>query len=173
MSDNENMLKNIDMISRLISANGGNINNIGNMVNGNIDADKILNAISTAKNMGILPNTTANDKPFEVQEDNKCYETGEYQANNEGIRIVKAAIPFLNKDFQKSLFLAIRLMEMNKEFDEGTMSLQCQSIREDNDEKQRESMLRAVRGQVSPENGRRLDMVLKLIEFKKLADIVK
>lgn len=176
MSDNDNMLKNIDMISRLISGNGGNIgdiSNLANLGNGNVDTEKIINALTTAKNMGILPNMSSEEKPYEAQENNNCFEPSDCQSDNEGIRIVKAAIPFLNKEYQKNLFLAIRLMEMNKEFDEGAMSLQCQSIREDNEEKQKESMLRAVRKQVSAENGKRLDMVLKLMEFKKLANIAK
>ena len=49
------------------------------------------------------------------------------------------------------------------------LSLQCQSIREDNDEEQREAMLRAIRGQMNGENGRKMDIVLKMMEARRLA----
>ena len=58
---------------------------------------------------------------------------------------------------------------MNEDFDSGAMSLQCQSIREGTDEEQREAMLKAVRSQLSNENGRRLDVVLKMMEARRLA----
>lgn len=162
MNDNDNMLKNIDRISRIISANGGNM-----------DTDKILNAISAAKNMGILSNSDNEKNNYEVQTENRYEEPIEYYNPNENMRIIKAAIPFLDREYQKSLFLAIKLMEMNREFDNGAMSLQCQSIREETSEKQREAMLKAIRGQMCEESGRRLDMVLKMMEVRKMTALMQ
>lgn len=93
----------------------------------------------------------------------------EHETKSEGVKILKAAIPFLNREYQKNLFLAVKLMEMSNEFDMGELSLQCQSIREDNDEEQREAMLRAIRGQMNGENGRKMDIVLKMMEARRLA----
>ena len=89
------------------------------------------------------------------------------------MKVLKAAIPFLNHEYQKNLFLAVKLLEMNEEFDSGALSLQCQSIREENDDEQREAMLRAVRGQMSSENGRKLDIVLKMLEARRLASKIR
>ncbi len=164
MNENDNMLKNIDRIkslSKLMSSDSSGV-----------DTDKILNAIATAKSMGML---TAQDSKGKnnVIEDTGYTVPAEYETKNEGMKVLKAAIPFLNHEYQKNLFLAVKLLEMNEEFDSGALSLQCQSIREENDDEQREAMLRAVRGQMSSENGRKLDIVLKMLEARRLASKIR
>lgn len=162
MDDNDGMIRNMDRLkslSKLMSSDGGQM-----------DTDKIINAITAAKSLGIIGGE-AREKPVEAAE------APDYTAcddePNENVRVIKAAIPFLDKEYQKNLFLAVKLMEMSREFDSGAMSLQCQSIREDSGEKQREAMLRAMRRQMTGENGRRLDVILKMMEARRLAEAVK
>ena len=121
--------------------------------------------------MGMLGGNEVQEKRQDiVASDTQEYVSpAEYESQNEGIRVIKAAIPFLDREYQKNLFLAVKLIEMNEDFDSGAMSLQCQSIREGTDEEQREAMLKAVRSQLSNENGRRLDVVLKMMEARRLA----
>ncbi len=157
----DNMMKNIDRIkslSKLMSMDGGEV-----------DTDKLMNAITAAKSLGMFQNSEVQGAEIEEREEYITPEDGQ----SEGLRVIKAAIPFLDREYQKNLFLAVKLMEMSREFDNGSMSLQCQSIREGSDEKQREAMLRAVRGQLSYENGRRLDVVLKMMEARRLASALK
>ncbi|MPN61811.1 hypothetical protein SDC9_209555 [bioreactor metagenome] len=168
----------------MMSSGGGN------------DTEKILNAISTARSLGLIGNTDRNDRNDRNDRDDKndrndrndrsgglsdisVSENVEYMAGhdtiaqNDGIKAVKAAIPFLNREYQKHLFLAVKLIEMNDEFDKGSMNLQCQSIREGSDDEQKESMLRAIRGQIGNESARKLDVVLKMMEAKKIAAKLK
>lgn len=178
-NNTDNIMKNIEtikMLSGMMSSGGGN------------DTEKILNAISTARSLGLLGNNNdRNDKnnkndgnngddrdnDISVSENNECIASQDGISQNEGIRAIKAAIPFLNHEYQKNLFLAVKLIEMNEEFDKGSMNLQCQSIREGSDDEQRESMLRAVRGQMGNENARKLDVVLKMMEAKRIAAKLK
>ncbi len=164
MSDNnsESMMKNLDTIKTISKLMSGE--------NSSVDTDKIINALVTAKSLGII-GEERKDRLIETSE-GKEYINGT-DCDTENMRMVKAAIPFLDREYQKNLFLAVKLMEMSKEFDSEEMSLQCQSIREGNDEKQREYMLRAVRGQLSDKNGRRLDVILKMMEARRLAGAVK
>ncbi|MCD8036225.1 MAG: hypothetical protein LUE88_02425 [Clostridiales bacterium] len=157
----DNMMKNIDRIkslSKLMSMDGGEV-----------DTDKLMNAITAAKSLGMFQNNEVQDAEFEERDEYITPEDGQ----SESLRVIKAAIPFLDREYQKNLFLAVKLMEMSREFDNGSMSLQCQSIREGSDEKQMEAMLRAVRGQLSYENGRRLDVILKMMEARRLASALK
>lgn len=152
------MLKNIEKIqslSRLMS-NGSQQG----------DGERIMNAIAAAKSMGIIgaPSSRGEIAAFE----NTDMDIAENDRGSEKMRVVKAAIPFLDREYQKTLFLAVKLMEMNENFDAEALSLQCQSIREQSDEDQREAMLRAVRGQLSGEKGRKLDVVLKIMEAGRL-----
>lgn len=163
MSESDNMMKNIDKIksiSKLMSMDGSTV-----------DTDKLMGAISAAKSLGILGNNEI--QSTDAQEREEYITPAEYEPQSESVRVVKAAIPFLDREYQKNLFLAVKLMEMSHEFDSGAMSLQCQSIREGNGEKQRESMLRAVRGQLSSENGRKLDVILKMMEARRIAATLK
>ena len=164
MNENGNMFNNIDKIkslSKLMSMDNG----------GGMDTEKILNALAAAKSMGMLGGSEVQEKRQDiVASDTQEYiSPAEYESQNEGIRVIKAAIPFLDREYQKNLFLAVKLIEMNEDFDSGAMSLQCQSIREGTDEEQREAMLKAVRSQLSNENGRRLDVVIKMMEARRLA----
>jgi len=174
----DNIMGNIEaikMLSGMMSSSGGGS-----------DTERILNAISTAKSLGLLgsnssSNSSSNnsnnvrDGRNENVNDILSSENNEYingqdsLMQNDGIKAVKAAIPFLNRDYQKHLFLAVKLLEMNEEFDRGSMSLQCQSIKEGTDDEQREAMLKAVRGQIGNEVGRKLDVVLKMMEAKRIA----
>lgn len=160
MNEN-NMLKNIDRIKSLSKLMSND--------NSGVDTDKILNAIAAAKSMGMLTAQDNSDKKNDIIEEKDYSVPIEHETKNEGVKILKAAIPFLNREYQKNLFLAVKLMEMSNEFDMGELSLQCQSIREDNDEEQREAMLRAIRGQMNGENGRKMDIVLKMMEARRLA----
>ena len=151
------MLRNIEKIqslSRLMS-NGSQ----------QPDGDRIINAIAAAKSMGMLG---GNQRQGEITAFENNSDLTENDKGSESIRVVKAAIPFLDREYQKTLFLAVKLMEMNENFDSNALSLQCQSIREQSDEGQQEAMLRAVRGQLSGENGRKLDVVLKVMEAGRL-----
>lgn len=165
----DNIMKNIDtikMLSGMMSPGSGG------------DTEKILNAISTAKNLGLIGNnerkdSSVNNANISMAEDNDLFTGKQSNLQNEGIRAVKAAIPFLNHEYQKDLFLAVKLLEMNEEFDQGAMNLQIQSIKEGTEDEQRESMLRAIRGQLGAVNGKKLDVVLKMLEARKIAAKLK
>ena len=162
-NNTENIIKNIDKIKML----SGMLGQDGSMDAGKME--NIINAITTAKKLGII------NMPQEESHDIAVSENTEQDNSSfgEGIRAIKAAIPFLNREYQKHLFLAVKLMEMNKEYDDGKMSLQCQSITEGTSEEQREAMLRAVRGQLGSESGRKLDVILKMLEARRIADRLK
>lgn len=162
-NNTENIVKNIDKIKML----SGMLGQDGNMDAGKME--NIINAITTAKKLGIINMPQEENHDISVSENTEPDNSG----FGEGIRAIKAAIPFLNREYQKHLFLAVKLMEMNKEYDDGEMSLQCQSITEGTAEEQREAMLRAVRGQLGSENGRKLDVVLKMLEARRIADRLK
>lgn len=138
------------------------------------DGEKIINAIAAAKSMGILGGNTQRPGEITAFENSGYPDTVENERGSEGMRVVKAAIPFLDREYQKTLFLAVKLMEMNENFDSEALGLQCQSIREQSsDEGQREAMLRAVRNQLSGENGRKLDVVLKVMEAQRLVSKIR
>ncbi len=171
-NNTDNIMKNIEtikMLSGMMSSGGGS------------DTEKILNAISTARSLGLIGNNDRNERndrnegvnDISVSENNEYVSGQEGLSQSEGIRAIKAAIPFINREYQKHLFLAVKLLEMNDEFDKGSMNLQCQSIKEASDDEQKESMLRAVRGQLGNESARKLDVVLKMMEAKRIASKLK
>lgn len=166
----DNIMKNIDtikMLSGMMSPGGGG------------DTEKILNAISTAKSLGLIGGSNeyhdsgTNNADISMAEDNDLFTGQQSNSQNEGIKAVKAAIPFLNNEYQKNLFLAVKLLEMNEEFDKGAMNLQTQSINEGSEDERRECMLRAIRGQLGIVNGKKLDVVLKMLEARKIAAKLK
>ena len=87
MNEN-NMLKNIDRIKSLSKLMSND--------NNGVDTDKILNAIAAAKSMGMLT-AQDNSKKNDIIEEKDYSVPMEHETKSEGVKILKAAIPFLNR----------------------------------------------------------------------------
>ena len=106
-NNTENIIKNIDKIKML----SGMLGQDGSMDAGKME--NIINAITTAKKLGII------NMPQEESHDIAVSENTEQDNSSfgEGIRAIKSAIPILKREYQKHLLLAVKLMEINKEYD--------------------------------------------------------
>ena len=86
----------------------------------------------------------------------------------QGENILSAAIPFLDMEFQKSIFVVVRLMELKRVF-EGTGRLEAREKQEDPVHR-RNNMLRAVQPFLQTEEKKQIDMMLKIMQVKEILD---
>lgn len=85
-----------------------------------------------------------------------------------GENMITAAIPFLDQEYQKNLYLIVRLMEMRRVFSGGT--LEARSRQEEPPSLRRRKMLRAVRPYLGVEEQKRLDLLMKAMDMKEILE---
>lgn len=82
--------------------------------------------------------------------------------------MITAAIPFLDQEYQKNLYLIVRLMEMRRVFSGGL--LEARSRQEEPPALRRRKMLRAVRPYLAAEERKQLDLLIKAMDMKEILD---
>ncbi|MBM6829904.1 hypothetical protein H9X85_10155 [Anaerotignum lactatifermentans] len=83
-----------------------------------------------------------------------------------GERMLFAAIPFLDQEYQKDLYVVVRLMQMRRVL-EGS-ALEARSRREESPALRRRKLLAAIRPCLSGEESRNLDLILKVMEVRQI-----
>lgn len=84
------------------------------------------------------------------------------------MKLVNAAIPFLDKEYQKNIFIAIRLMEMKRAMNTDMVVMQRQEPQKENSIERRNKMLAAMRPYLNHDEKQKLDVLMKAIEMKKI-----
>lgn len=86
--------------------------------------------------------------------------------STQGENILFAAIPFLDREFQKNIFVAVRFMELRRVL-EGT-KLEAREKQEDPPGIRRHKMLRAIQPYLATEDKKQLDTMIKIMEVKEI-----
>lgn len=89
-------------------------------------------------------------------------------AGSVGENMIAAAIPFLDQEYQKDLYIIVRLMEMQRVFSGGL--LEARGKQEEPAALRRRKMLRAVRPYLPAEEKRQLDMLIKAMDMKEILE---
>lgn len=82
--------------------------------------------------------------------------------------MITAAIPFLDQEYQRDLYIIVRLMEMRRFFSGGM--LEARGRQEEPSSLRRRKMLRAVRPYLPAEDRKQLDMLIKVIDMKEILE---
>lgn len=85
-----------------------------------------------------------------------------------GENMITAAIPFLDQEYQKDLYIIVRLMEMRRVVSGGM--LEARGRQEEPPSMRRRKMLRAVRPYLPAEERKQLDMLMKAIDMKEILE---
>lgn len=112
--------------------------------------------------MGTPQPTQAPPPPAAKQEE------GELFARSKKEHIISAAIPFLNQEYQKELYLVVRLMEMQRVFVGG--ALQAREKQQPDAALRRRQMLGAMQPYLVEGERTRLEMMLKMMEMRKILE---
>lgn len=185
MENNEsNIFQNIEqikMISKLMGASSAEQNSMD-----------IVKMMETAKKFSTMMNLF-NKKPQieekrqeeKRQEEKRGEEKRQEEKKEEVIevidafspsrqmKLISAAIPFLDKEYQKNIFIAIRLMEMKKAMGTDVVMMQKQETQKENTVQRRNKMLAAMRPYLNHDEKQKLDVLIRAIEMKKIFDTGK
>ncbi len=89
-------------------------------------------------------------------------------ARNRNENMISAAIPFLDQEYQKNLYVVVRLMEMKRVLgEEWVESREKQGL---SPKLRRRQMLSAVRPYLAQAEQNQLDTVMKMMELKEIVE---
>ncbi|OUQ59162.1 hypothetical protein B5E58_05140 [Tyzzerella sp. An114] len=128
----------------------------------NINNNDIIEALSKAKKIKSLIEMNSNVKKQEEVHN----EINTDDKNN----FIYAAIPFLNEEYQKSIYIAVKLIELKKAFDMPVISIQSKTVQKSSYERKKE-LLSVIKKYMSKEEAAKIDSILKFIEMRKLINM--
>lgn len=93
-------------------------------------------------------------------------ETPESFGHNANENMIFAAIPFLDREYQRDLYVIVRLMEMRRVLS-GEM-LEARGRQEESPALRRRKLLGAVRPYLEQEQRRQLDTIVKVMDVREI-----
>ena len=82
--------------------------------------------------------------------------------------MISAAIPFLNQEYQKELYVVVRLMEMRRVLSGG--ALQAREKQQEDPALRRRQMLDAMRPYLVDGERNQLDTILKMMDMRRILE---
>ena len=130
---------------------------LSQLMGGNNDPGEMMKMVETAKMIGAAMNTKE-EKPIVKMEE--THSKDDEDIRNRQIKAINAALPFLDKEYQKGLFMVIKLMEINRFSPQG--GIMAMEKGEDNPQRRRIEMINAFNGFLSVEEQKKLGAFLKM-----------
>lgn len=144
MSENKNM----EMLSALMGEQGKDALHMMERM------ERLKRLIGTQQESPLSP-------PKEPQE-------GELFSRSRQENMISAAIPFLNREYQKELYVVVRLMEMRRVLNGG--ALQTRERQEEPPALRRRKLLGAIQPYLAAEERNRLETIVKMMDVKGLME---
>ena len=95
-------------------------------------------------------------------------EEAELFARNRNENMITAAIPFLNREYQRDLYIVVRLMEMQRVLRGGL--LEARERQEEPPHLRQRKMLRAVQEYLPPEERNQMQTILRMMDMKEIME---
>ncbi len=151
MENNINIINDKNNIKNILESFGFNTENI--------KTEDIMNAFEKVEKIkSFMDIQKVEEKPVKTQNINN---------NND---FIYAAIPFLNEEYQKSIYIAVKLMELKKAFDMPVISIQSKKPQKSSIERKKE-LLNVLKSYMSKEDAVKIDNILRFIEMRKLINL--
>lgn len=145
-----------------------------------LDMEKMIRVIKMAK---MMENTIKQNEEY-AEGNEYDYQKWRLQNDFDGeiqteyLRMIKAAIPFLDIKYQKNLSVIVKLMEIQKlsqYYDAKLKNIESRFGEEQNTQSKPSptEMLRAVRKELSEEKRQKIDTIIKIMDATEMMSKVK
>ena len=124
------------------------------------DAWQMLQRMERLKRLMGTAKPVAQAAPVEIKE------TGDIFARSKRENMISAAIPFLDREYQKEIYIIVRLMEMRRVLDGGL--LEMRQKQEDPPARRRRNLLGAVQAYLPAEERNRMETILKMMDMREM-----
>lgn len=160
------ILQNMDKIKAFSNMMGGGGSDMPDFNPGDI-----MKAMEMANKMkGIM--SMFNDEEKDDTPEIEMAKSDDILSPTREISVINAAIPFLDKEYQKNLFIAVKFLEMKKLSSMDTISIQSQSSVEGKRSDRRGAMLKAMRPYLSKDERKEVDQLMKFMKLKNMMSVM-
>ncbi len=154
------------------------------MGSGTLDETNIMGMIETAKKIKTMmqflntqeetqpQSETENTAPKVTQKADLSTDVDKnnsFSFSNRQEKVIYAAIPFLDREYQKNLYVFVRLLEIRRILSQGELLESRSRIREEPSIR-RKQLLQAVKPYLSPTEKRSIDSIVKAMDMKYILD---
>ena len=159
MDDNENMLSNISGIASLF---GGSENKI--------NPTDLIKTMEMAKKFGKIQKLMTEEEEFQNL---PIIETDfiSAPAKNSSMELMKVALPFLDKKYQKPFLLALKTLEFKSINSYDTLPIKSQSS-EQSYVPTKKDMLRAIKPFLSEAEQKSIDSIIQMSKMKNMINLI-
>lgn len=124
------------------------------------DAWQMLQRMERLKRLMGTAKPVAQAAPVEIKE------TGDIFARSKRENMISAAIPFLDREYQKEIYVIVRLMEMRRVLEGGL--LEMRQKQEEPPAQRRRNLLGAVQPYLPAEERNRMETILKMMDMREM-----
>lgn len=124
------------------------------------DAWQMLQRMERLKRLMGTAKPVAQAAPVEIKE------TGDIFARSKRENMISAAIPFLDREYQKEIYIIVRLMEMRRVLEGGL--LEMRQKQEEPPAQRRRNLLGAVQPYLPAEERNRMETILKMMDMREM-----
>ena len=158
-----NDIQKITAFSQLFGDSGPNPEDMKKTLEMARKLSSVMSIINDKDNDDDKDNSKNSDK--EISSQSKSH-MGFKPFDDKSIGIINAAIPFMDKDMQKGIIMAVKLFEVRKLNSES--KIYTQSIEKFDKVQKRKHMLTAIAPYLNPEERRRIKMIMKIMDMSKV-----
>lgn len=141
--------ENLEMLSALMGKQGQ-------------DAVAMLQRMERLKRLMGNPQPVQKPAPMEQQEETTLF------ARNQQESMIAAAIPFLDREYQREIYIIVRLMEMQRVL-QGNL-LEAREKQEEPPALRRRKLLGAVQAYLPAQEKQQFQMMLKMMDMKEIME---
>lgn len=159
MDGMEDVLKNADKIqafSKLMGGEGG----------GDIKQEDLLKMIQMIQGLKGLFGTPLKEEQNEKEDGPEVI-----APEDSKIKVLNAALPFLDKEYQKDLYIAVKLMEMRSIRSSQVLSIQSDEAKKPGTDR-RNAMLKAVKPYLNQNEQRSIDMLMRVMKMREAMNLL-
>ena len=126
------------------------------------DALKMMQRMQRLQRLMGTPAAKESAPPAEKKEEVELF------ARSRNENMIYAAIPFLNREYQRDLYIMVRLMEMRRVLNNG--GLEARERQEEPPHLRRRKMLQAVQTYLPQEERDQLQNILKMMDMREIME---
>ena len=136
--------------------------------------EELLKMMETAKKMQqffALDQTNITEKTEKKEWKKEIFPRTKTTLAQKEENMIYASIPFLDKEYQKHLYVIVRLLEMKRVLQEdNAVTLEARSRQKDDVKSRRRNLLQALRPYLTAEEKRNIDFIVKAMDMKNIME---
>lgn len=165
MGEKENIFQDIDkmkQVSEMMQSDGKSDTDFFKMVDTVKQIQSIMNFMQDK-------DADSNSNPTLEAEEKKEEEALPFSTSRQE-HMIHAAIPFLDQEYQKNIYIMVRFMEMKRVMGQGGVLMESRSKKTEDSKVRQKKLLHAIRPYLTQNEKKQMDFMIKAMNMKTIIE---